>query len=77
MEKINKEYLEDLRWGEKHHTNFLEKYRDQWVAIIDKKVIAAGENLSKVKEEARKKSGKEKIPVMFVECGEHIYNAEN
>ncbi len=68
----NKEFWEDLKWGEASHTQLLNRYRDQWVAISNKEVVASGENLEKVEKEAKKKTGKD-VPVVFVECGEHIY----
>ncbi|MEW5896275.1 MAG: DUF5678 domain-containing protein [Nanoarchaeota archaeon] len=73
MEKINKEFWEDLLWGEEHHTEFLKQYKDRWVAIRNKKVVAFGKNLAGVRREAQQKTGNEQIPVVFVECGEHIY----
>ncbi len=68
-----KEYWEDLRWGERNHTEFLKTYKDQWVAVLNKKVVAAGVNLKCVEEEAQRKTGKAEIPVLYVDCGEHIY----
>lgn len=73
MNKATHEFWEDLRWGESHHTQLLSKYKDLWVAIKNKEVISFGSDLSKVKMEARAKTGKEDVPVLFVECGEHIY----
>jgi hypothetical protein len=73
MHKIDKTFWEDLRWGEGQHTQFLEKYRDQWVAIRNKEVVAFGSNLAGVKKKAQKKTGKRDVPVVFVDCGEHIY----
>ena len=73
MENISKEFWADLRWGEEHHTEFLEKYRDKWVAIDNKKVIAFGESLEEVEKNATNVTGKTHVPVIFVECGEHIY----
>lgn len=67
-----KSFWEDLRWAEKNHTRLLERYKDTWVAISEKKVVSFGENLAKVEKEASQKTGRE-CPVVFVECGEHIY----
>ncbi len=67
------EFWQDLRWGEQHHSKFLTQYKDQWVAIMDKKIIASGINLAKVKSDAQRKTGKDQIPVLFIDCGEHIY----
>lgn len=73
MNTISKEFWEDQQWGFKHHSELINKYKDMWVAILDKKVVSAGEDLEKVEEEAKKKTGKKQIPVLFVECGTHIY----
>ncbi|HLC89302.1 MAG TPA: DUF5678 domain-containing protein [Candidatus Nanoarchaeia archaeon] len=70
---VDKEFWDDLQWGEQHHTEFLKKYKDQWVAIHNKSVIASGNNLAGVGRQARSKTGKQKIPLIYVECGEHIY----
>jgi len=73
METISKEFWDDQQWGFQHHTELLEKYKDVWVAISNKKVVSAGKDLSEVKKKAKEKTGKDEITVMFVECGAHIY----
>ena len=73
MKTISKEFWEDQQWGFQHHSELLDKYKDEWIAIVDKKVISAGHDLRKVKEKAREKTGRREIPVLFVECGAHIY----
>lgn len=73
MNKAMQEFWEDLRWGENHHTQLLSRYKDMWVAIRNKEVVSSGLDLSKVKMEALAKTGKEDVPVIFVDCGEHIY----
>ena len=73
MEKIPKEFWEDMRWGQAHKSELMEKYGGEWVAIVNKKVVAAGKNLRKVKEEAMKITKKELFPTLFVESGAHIY----
>lgn len=70
---ISKEFWEDQQWGFQHHSDLLGRYKDMWVAIVNKKVVSAGEDLGKVEEEAKQKTGKKQIPVLFVECGAHIY----
>jgi hypothetical protein len=49
------------------------KYRDKWVAIHNKNVVAANSNLEDVVKEAKRKTGKKEIPVFYVESGSHIY----
>ncbi len=70
---ISKEFWDDQQWGFQHHSELLPKYKDQWVAIVNKQVVSAGEDLGQVEEEAKQKTGKKEIPVFFVECGAHIY----
>jgi len=50
--------MDDERWAEENYTELQKRFRDLWVAIVDKKVIAYGKNLAKVEEEARLKTGK-------------------
>ena len=73
MNTISKEFWEDQKWGFNNHSELLKKFKDQWVAISDKKIVSAGEDLMKVEEEAKQKTGRKQIPVLFVECGAHIY----
>ena len=72
MQKATQEFWDDFKWGEKQHTEFLKRYRDRWVAIQNKEVVAFGSNLEQVEKEAKQKTGKD-VPVIFVEGGEHIY----
>lgn len=73
MAKIDPCFWEDLRWGEKHHGELLKEYKDLWVAISEKKVVAAGDHGAEVLAAAQKKTGKEQVPLLYVDCGEHIY----
>jgi len=73
MKKIPKEFWDDMRWGREHRSELLDKYTNQWVAIVDKKVISSGKDLSKVEEEAKWKTHKKQIPTLFIDSGEHIY----
>jgi len=71
--KIPKEFWEDAKWAEEHYSELIKKYPEEWIAIVDKKVVSRGENLALVREEARAKTGRERIPTIFVECGDHVY----
>jgi len=70
---ISQEFWDDQQWGLNHHSDLISQYKDQWIAIVNKKVVSSGEDLGKVEEEAKRKTGKKEIPVFFVECGAHIY----
>ncbi len=78
MQKIKpepKEFLDDMEWGWEHYSEFIRKYPDKWIAIVNKRVAAVGESIRQVEADAEEKTkrAKEKIPVMFIECGGHIY----
>lgn len=66
---VTREFWEDLHWGENHHTELLQKYRDQWVAILNKQVVSSGLNLAKVKQEAELKSCRKNISVTYIDSG--------
>lgn len=68
-------FLEDLDWAGAHHTALLKRYRDQWVAIYKKQVVAHGTSLAQVKRAAQVKTGRKRIPVYFVDSGANIYYA--
>lgn len=72
-ETMPKDFWDDLSWARKHHTELLKKYRNLWVAVVNKKVVSAGDNLGKVESIAKAKTGKKSIATMFVDGGEHIY----
>ena len=69
MIKVPKELWEDTEWGEKHYSELVKKYPDQWIAIVNKKVVSAGKSLRNVEIEAERKTSRKRdqIPVMFVE----------
>ena len=72
MERINiepKEFWDDKKWAEKNYPDLQEKYPDKWVAIVNKKVVAAGKSLKNTELEAEHKTGvpKARIPVLFIE----------
>ena len=75
MAKETKEFWDDMNWAEEHYSELMQKYPDKWVAVVDKKIQAAGVSIKKIKEEAEKKTHRDKdqIPVIFIECGSHIY----
>ena len=63
-----KQYLADLHYdGE--GDEFYRKYQNMWIAVVNKQVVAYGENLRRVEEEASRKTGKprEEIAVQFIE----------
>ena len=74
--EVQKTFIEDMKWGLDNYKNLQLKFRDLWVAIMNREVIVAGEDIRYVKEKASKLTGKKKeeIPVIFVESGAHVYS---
>ena len=61
-------FWEDMQWGEDNYTDLAKKYPDQWVAIVNRKVVAFGGSLRDIEIEAERKTNKKKvmIPTIFV-----------
>jgi len=73
MKKISKEFWADDEWAEEHYMGLQDRYKDEWVAVVNKKVVSHGKSMGKVEEEAMIKTGKKEISLTFVECGNHVY----
>lgn len=68
MKKEAEGFWEDMQWGEDNYTDLAKKYPDQWVAIVNRKVVAFGGSLRDIEIEAERKTNKKKvmIPTIFV-----------
>lgn len=66
-------FWEDNQWTIDHYDELAHKYADEWVAVVNKTVVASGESIGEVKRKAERKTGEKHIPVMFIEKGVHIY----
>ncbi|HID26360.1 MAG: DUF5678 domain-containing protein [Methanosarcinales archaeon] len=73
MKKIPKRFWEDVEWVRKYCSELTAKYPDQWVAIFNKQVIAADEDLGKVEDIAKAKIHEEPIHVIFLDSGLYVY----
>lgn len=69
----HKEYWEDSKWAREHFAEIVKEYPDQWVAIVNKKVIAAGETIAEIEKIAMEKTGREEFPIYFAERGVRVY----
>jgi hypothetical protein len=68
-----KEFWDDEDWVYNNYNDLVRKYPDQWVAVVDKQVIASGRNGAKVRELTERKTGRKEFPVIFVEKGIRVY----
>ncbi len=71
----NETYYEDVDWKDARLTELTEQYPNQWIAVVNGQVIAAGRSLTRVKREASKKTGKEErqISVFYIVGDDVIY----
>lgn len=70
MEKVKiepKEFWDDKEWAFDHYSALMQKYPNRWVAVVNKEVISASRDLKEAREEARKKTDREDIPLIFIE----------
>lgn len=70
---MDERYLEDLNWAGEHHSKLLQRYREQWVAVHNRRVVAFGKSIIAVRKNAQSKTGEEHIPVYFVDSPGNIY----
>ncbi len=70
---IPKEFWEDEDWTYDNYNDLVRMYPDQWVAVVDKKVVAAGKSATEVVELAERKTGRKEFPVVFVEKVVRVY----
>ncbi len=68
-------YRAAWQWAAEHIGELHEQYEEQWVAIADGQVVAAGPNPWRVEVEARRKTGRprEDIYIQFIEDRSAIY----
>jgi len=68
------DYWEDSKWASEHFAEIVREYPDQWVAIVDKKVISARRTIAEVEKIATEKTGRDEFPIYFAERGIRVYN---
>ena len=68
------EYWEDSKWASEHFSEIVKEYPNQWVAIVDKKVVASGRTIAEVEKAATEKTGRDDFPIYLAEKGLRVYN---
>jgi len=68
---IPQAYWDNSRWAREHSTELHELYRDVWVAIADKQVVAIGADPVSVRKIGARKTRRSaaEIAVKFIESG--------
>ena len=71
---IPKRYWQDQQWAFDHYPELVKRYEDRWVAVVNRRVVAASKSSVKAEEQAKAKTGRQSpIAVVFVETGRHVY----
>ena len=70
---VPKEYTKDFDWAYEHYSEWTKKYSGMWIAVADKRVLAASKDLGEVEEKAHRMVDREDIPYIFIEDGIHVY----
>ena len=71
---IPKSFWRDQRWAFTHYPQLVKRYGDRWVAVVNRRVVAASKSSVKAQEQARSKTGRQlPIAVVYVETGRHVY----
>ena len=74
IQRIPKRYWQDQQWAFDHFPELVKRYEDRWVAVVNKRVVAASKSSVKAQRQARAKTGRQSpIAVVFVETGRHVY----
>ncbi|MBI5287068.1 MAG: hypothetical protein HY878_05715 [Deltaproteobacteria bacterium] len=68
-----KTFWEDDNWAHENYQTLLKNYPNKWVAILNKTVICAHENLGVVKTFLARKIKSRAIPLMRIEDSSHVY----
>ena len=71
---IPKSFWQDQQWAFDHYPELVKRYEDRWVAVVNKRIVAASKSSVKAEEQAKTKTGRQSpIAVVFVENGRHVY----
>ncbi len=72
--RIPKSYWQDQQWAYDHYPELVKRYKNRWVAIVNRQVVATSKSSVRAQEQARAKTGRRlPIAVVFVETGRHVY----
>ncbi len=71
--KMPTRFWDDDRWANEHYWELTRKYPNQWIAVVNREVVAHGKNLAMVEKEARKKTSEDHISLTFAEGDIHVW----
>ena len=68
-----KSFWDDDRWAHENYQTLLKNYPNKWVAVWNKKVICAHQDLKAVKSFLSKKLKTKITPLFHIEDASHVY----
>ena len=71
---LDPRYVRDVDWAYANYNALAAAHPNQWVAVVDERVVAAGVDLGEVETEATRVACRQDVAVMFVERGIHVYD---
>ena len=71
---LDPRYVRDVDWAYANYNALAAAHPNQWVAVVDERVVAAGVDLGEVETEAARVAGRQDVAVIFVERGIHVYD---
>ena len=71
---LPKSYWRDQRWALDHYADLVKRYKNRWVAVVDRRVVAASKSSVAVHKRAWAKTGQRlPVAVVYIEDGRHVY----
>jgi hypothetical protein len=71
---LPKTFWRDQNWAFDHYSELVKRYKDRWVAVVNRHVVASSKSSVKAQEQAQAKTGRRSpIAVVYVETGRHVY----
>ena len=67
--EMSAQFRRDFRWGLENYAFLAERHPGKWVVIHDKQIVAAGLDIAKIREQARRQTGCQELAVFFADDG--------
>jgi hypothetical protein len=68
------EFWKDASWAEQHYAELQSLYRNKWVGVIRGEVVAVGDTLGEVQDQAIQLAGEGVPAILYIESGAAIYS---
>lgn len=72
-----KSFWDDDRWAHENYQTLLKNYPNKWVAVLNKKVICAHQDLRTVKSFLARKPTTGITPLFHIEDASHVYKEKD